>query len=221
MDLRTPWEPPPSNERIESNLVDDKDVPESLRGRPQFSTTPCFSGYFEKDPFNAWRSVHLPNDSRPQQFAMKQSQMDDWRKKMVVDNAAVKVYRQGIMRTRVTQLDRSMGTLKDPPIKKSLAEMPFPVARGEVGNGIDEGYPDRPVGGLLARQNHPEKWVSPDDYRCFVNTKYKPYKQAKVYGEKTGGLLQIKEGGMLSGIKKLSSSEKVGPLWAKSASLRR
>ena len=24
MDLRTPWEPPPSNERIESNLVDDK-----------------------------------------------------------------------------------------------------------------------------------------------------------------------------------------------------
>jgi len=211
IDLRSAWEPPPGGDvdAISNNKVDKSQVPEHLRDRPDYSTTPCFSGYFEQDPFNSWRSVHLPNDSRPQQFEMKQKQMKQWREKMVVDDATVKVHWKGVMRTRVSQLDRSEGTLKDLPKKKSLAEMPFPIAR--IGT-VTEKYPDRPVGGLLARQNHPDKWVSPDDYRLFVNSKYKPYKQTKVYGEKTGGLLQIKEGGLTS-IKPLRREEKTGPFY--------
>jgi len=106
-------------------------------------------------------------------------------------------------------VDRLNGTLKGAPKKKALAEMPFPVEKPPM--NIEVEY--APVLQAITRGQHPAKWQSPDNFMLHINSKYKPYKQKKVAGEKEGGLLQIKSGGVR--IKPLQTQEKRGVLWGK------
>lgn len=129
---------------------------------------------------------------------------------MVVEDASIHVHRKGIMRTNVGQLDRTEGTLKDPAKKRALKEMPHPIETLPL--NIETEMPEKgPPGGLLARQVEPQKWVSPDDHQLYINSKYRPYHQRKVHGERQGGLLQIKTGG--AKIKPVSEVERRGLVW--------
>eukprot|EP00658_Telonema_sp_P-2_P036812 TRINITY_DN26553_c0_g1_i2.p1 TRINITY_DN26553_c0_g1~~TRINITY_DN26553_c0_g1_i2.p1 ORF type:complete len:207 (-),score=59.12 TRINITY_DN26553_c0_g1_i2:345-965(-) len=191
--------------------VKEEELPPSLQGRGTFDTVPCGNRVFEKDPLNAWRSVHLETDNRQYQFDSKQALMKQWRSKLVVDDARVHVYRQSTQRARVAQVDRMEGALKGAPVKKSLVEMPFKVEKLPFSIGNDEPLPDKWAPGVIARDVDPKKWKSPDNFILSINSKYKPYKQKKVHGEKSGGLLQVKVGGKK--IEPLKESERGGALW--------
>lgn len=211
-DLKAPYEQPdgmgPSAREVP---VREEDLPTTLRGRAHFDATACANRPFEKDPLNAWRSVHLETDNRQFQHDNKEASMRKWREKIVVDDAQVRVYRQGAQRSRVAQVDRQEGTLKDAPQKMALATMPYQVEKLPTSIDVGQPYPEKYVPGMIAREVDPKKWQSPDDFILSINSKYKPYKQKKVFGEKTGGLLQVKNGGHR--IQPLHPSEKQGVVW--------
>jgi len=210
-ELKQPWKPQFAAKSNRGGVVKDEDVPETLQGREPFNIIPCFSGFIEKDTTNAWRSVHLGNDNRPNQTELKRKEMADWREKFVVDDAVVHVHRKGIQRARVFQTDRSEDIRKDVPKKPSLKTMPFPVEK-MAGSLLDSKFPDKPQkGGMLARQDHPDKWVSPDNFQLDIDSRYKPYKTKEKYGEKKGGLLQIKH--VVSTTRPLDPSEMRGSVW--------
>jgi len=209
-ELRIPYEAPSKASEARGTTVSDDEVPPSLHGRPQFNQTPCFSGYIEKDTYNAWRSVHLANDNRDHQTQLKEKEMAHWRQKMVVEDAATHVYRGGMMRGRVGQLDRREEILKDKPKKAAIKHMPH---RPEVPPmNIEQEYPEKKGrGGLLARITEPDKWVSKDDFQTLVDSRHKPYYRKPNQGEKSGGLLQIKQ--TVTKIHPLATEDKCGPFW--------
>lgn len=81
---------------------------------------------------------------------------------------------------------------------------------------IEDKFPDKYCPGLIEREYDPSKWQSPDDFILSINSKYKPYKQKKVHGEKSGGLLQVKHGGHR--IQPLQAHEKQGAVWGQKSS---
>lgn len=205
-DLQQPYEAPQGMGKSKREVpVVDAEVPSSLQGRSQFNATACANRLFNAPE----RSVHIGTDNRQFQTDNKQKMMQDWRDKVVVDDAQVHPHMGNQQVARVHQVDRLNGTLKGAPKKKALAEMPFPVEKPPM--NIEVEY--APVLQAITRGQHPAQWQSPDNFMLHINSKYKPYKQKKVSGEKEGGLLQIKSGGVR--IKPLQTQEKRGVLWGK------
>jgi len=204
-DLKQPYEPPQGMAKSKREVpVVDSEVPASLGGRLQFDATACANRLFNKPG----RSVHNGIDNRQWQTDNKVKMMKDWRNKVVVDDAAVHPHMGNQQVARVHQVDKLHGTLKGAAKKKALADMPFQIEKPP--HNIEVEY--TPVLQAITRGQEPDKWKSSDNFMLHINSKYKPYKQKKVAGEKEGGLLQIRQGGVR--ITALQNTEKRGVLWS-------